>query len=83
MVELLLVDVILTVKTIHEHNVDEDQNDEDVDGALLGEPEPQREASDLNLIKSTGEEDAAAIRDDEPNAEKDREVPQVLLPVPV
>ena len=55
------------IEPVHEFDVHQDEDDEDVDGSLLGKPEPELESTDPNRIEWLDEEDAEAVGDDEPD----------------
>jgi hypothetical protein len=68
----LFLDVELFIQFVHQVYVDENDDDKDVDRALLGKPEPEFEASDLYFVQYVDENDAAAVGNDEPDPEKNR-----------
>ena len=59
------------VEAIHQYDVHEDQDDEDVDGALLGEPETERESGAWNAdrVELLDKQDSRSVRDKEPNGQ--------------
>jgi hypothetical protein len=56
------VDVELAVDIAHLLRVIEDQRDEDVDRTLVGEPEPERIASQRDAVQRRRKEDAGTER---------------------
>lgn len=64
---LFFVNVELTVDVAHLLRVIEDQRDEDVDRSLVGEPEPERIATQRDAVEGRRKEDAGTERDQEPN----------------
>src|SRR5690606_39015347 len=64
---LFFVNVELTVDVAHLLLVEEDQRDEDVHRSLVGEPEPERIATQRDAVERRREEDACAERDQEPD----------------
>lgn len=71
---LLFVHIKFLVQSIHQKDIDEDECNEDVDGALLSKPEPQ--GSEF-LFK----QDSRAIRDEKPYPEQRQHIDEVPLPV--
>jgi len=61
---LLFVHVILLIQPIHQVDINVNENDKNVDRALLGEPEAEFEAANFDLIELFGEEKAAGVGGD-------------------
>ncbi len=78
---ILLVDGEFAVETVHPPHVHEDEQNEDVDRALLREPEAELEAAEADLVEAIHEQDAEAVRDDEPHREQEGDVTDVPPPV--
>jgi len=57
------------VQTIHQEDIDKDNDDKDVNGALVGKPETELEAPQMKLIEEVNEEDGASERGKKPDAE--------------
>jgi hypothetical protein len=74
---------VLAIKLIHESRVHENEDNEDVNGALLGKPEPELEPRprNPNLVQDVHKQDAAAERDNEPDREENPEVLEIRPPV--
>ena len=77
----LLAHVVFPVQAVHQKGIDEDQYDEYVDRALLGEPEAELEATNTNLIELFDEQYAEAVGADEPDGQTKRDEAQVGSPV--
>jgi hypothetical protein len=75
------VDVEFFVELVHQHDVNENLHDENVDRTLLGEPEAQFEAAEPNRVQGFDKENAESVRDDEPYNQQTDEVAQVDFPV--
>ena len=69
---------MLGVESVQDQCIDKDQRDEDQNAALLGEPEAQREASQMEPVELVREELATAETGRRPDGEQhghDGEVP--------
>ena len=75
------MDIELAIDMVHAPGVEKDQRDEDVDGALLGKPESELEATDANAIQLFDEENAEAKRAGEPDDEAKEDEPQIRSPI--
>jgi hypothetical protein len=75
------VQVELVIQAVHEPDINEDENHEDVDRPLLREPETQRESSDPNSIEWLDEKNPKTVRHHEPDGQQDEHIPQVCSPV--
>ena len=69
LVRLFLIHIVLLIELVHQLYIDEDENDENVDGTLLGKPKAQFKAADPDAIQSIYEENAEAIGDQKPYSE--------------
>ena len=63
------------VQSIQGDPIDQDQQDEDQDAALLREPEPQRKAAQAELVQRIGEQHATAETGDEPPVDPEAGIP--------
>src|SRR5690606_714389 len=63
--------------------IEKDQQDEHVDRALLREPEAELETAEPDAIQLIDQQDAEAVRADEPRHQAGRDESQVGLPVGV
>src|SRR5690606_37410434 len=79
----LLVHVVFAVEFVHEPHVHENEHDEHVDGALLGEPEAELEAEKAELVEPVDKEDAGPERDQEADREQNGEIAEIFLPIGV
>src|SRR3990167_4847622 len=79
----VFVNVELAVDLTHLPGVVEDQRDEHVDRALMGEPEAERVAAELDVVEQVGEQDAGAERDQEPDDQDLGQQSERRLPVPL
>ena len=59
-IDLVFMDVILAVNTIHAPCIEEYQQHENVDRPLLGKPEAKLEAADTNRIELLNQQYAEA-----------------------
>ena len=75
------MDVELAVDVTHLLRVPEDQRDEDVDRTLVGEPEPERIATQRDAVEGGREEDASSERNQEPNDHDLGKEAQHCLPI--
>jgi hypothetical protein len=75
------MDVELSIDVIHAPGVKEDQRNEDVDRALLGEPETELEATNADTIQLFDKKYAEAIRAGKPDDEANEDEPQIRSPV--
>jgi DNA-binding transcriptional LysR family regulator len=75
------MDIELSIDVVHAPGIKEDQRNEDVDGALLGEPETELEATDADAIQLFDKEYAEAVRAGKPDDEADENEPQIRSPV--
>src|SRR5690606_27632058 len=78
-----LVDSELLVDAVREPGIHEDENDEDVDGTLLGHPETERHAADGEFVQRLDEHDAHQWAGDEPDRQEDGDSPNRARPVAV
>ena len=78
---LLFVIAVLLIQPVHQIDIDKNENDENVDGALLRKPESKFEAAQAEIIQCIGEENAGPVGNQKPNDEQDGQVLQVFLPV--
>ena len=69
------------IEFVHHADVDGDEDDEDINAALLSEPEAELKAADFKLIELFNKEDAASIGDDEPDAHENANALQIGSPV--
>ena len=77
----LFVHIELPVKAVHQPDIDEDEGDKYVYGALLGEPEAEAETADMDRIQFIDEKYTESVRDGKPDGEKDGEISKVPAPV--
>ena len=75
------IHTVFAVDAIHPARVDEDQHDENVDRALLREPESQGKPPYVNLIQLFDEEDPQTEGDGEPDREQNRQDAEAGGPV--
>tara|TARA_B100000378_G_C17787508_1_gene322592 strand:- start:217 stop:432 length:216 start_codon:yes stop_codon:yes gene_type:complete len=66
---------------IHQADVYENENDENVDRALLGEPETKLESSQVKLVQKIFEKDAGSKGNQEPDTQQDEEIFNIFPPV--
>lgn len=83
MLTLLLIHLKFLVQLVHQAHVDKDQDDKDIDRALLGKPETQFETAQPDMVQRIGKQNAAPIRNHKPDGEQDQQVSKVTLPVGV
>ena len=81
MVNGLFVDFKLAVELIHQGGVNENDQNENVDGALLGKPKSELESAHFNVIELINEEDAKSVGHDKPYTEENGKESQVALPI--
>ena len=62
--------LVVAVDPVHGARIDKDQHDEDIDGALLGEPESQRKAAGVQCVQRLDEDDRQAEGHDGPDDEQ-------------
>lgn len=72
---------VLLVQAVHQPDIDEDQDDENVDGSLVGKPEAEFGATNGKLVRPVDGENAQAVGNDKPNGQEDQHITDVLLPV--
>ena len=75
------MDIELAIDMVHAPGVEKDQRDEDVDGALLGEPKPELEATNADAVQLFDKEYAEAERAGKPDDEANEDEPQIRSPV--
>ena len=75
------LDAVLAIEASHPQGVAEDQADEDVDRALLREPEAQREAREMEVVQGFDEDDAQTEGDGEPDAQQRADQAKIRSPV--
>ena len=75
------LDAVLFVEPLHQHRVDENQDDKDVDRPLLGEPESEREAAEVELVEGFDEHDAETEGDDKPHGEQHGHQAEIRAPI--
>jgi hypothetical protein len=73
--------IVITIDAIHAPGIEEDQDNENVDGALLGKPEAQLETGKSDRIQLLDKENACAERNGEPDRETDTDETQIGPPV--
>src|SRR5690606_22337031 len=73
----------LPVLSVREPGVDEDQDHEDVDGALVSHPEAERNTAERNLVQPANEDDTHQRTGDEPDGEQSEETAKGAAPVGV
>lgn len=78
---LFALGAVFLVELVHHSDVDGDENHEDIDAALLGEPEAEFKPANANLVELLNEEDAASVGDDEPDAHEDANAFEVGAPI--
>src|SRR5690554_153992 len=76
-----LLRVVATVEAAHHAGIDQDQQHEDIDGALLGNPKSQGKAADGKLIQPVRPPDAQRKGDNKPNWKEDSEQAKVDAPI--
>jgi len=67
--ELFFVYVKFFVQLIHKHDIDEDQDAKDIDGALLGKPKSKWKSTKFYTVERFSEDDPTAVGYDKPYAE--------------
>ena len=77
----VLPHAVLAIESVHEHHVHRDEHEEDVDRALLGEPEAELRLADPDLVQRLDQQDPAPERDGEPHQEQAAQQPEVGAPV--
>ena len=77
----VLLHAELAVKCIHANGVPEDQREEGKDGSLLGKPETERVAADLELVKKIHQQNPATERHREPDKQAAGHQTEIGLPV--
>jgi hypothetical protein len=80
---IFLSDIELLIKAVHLPHVNKDQNDKDVNGSLLGKPETQLEAEEVELIEEVDDQDAKDERNQEPDTEQYQHQPEICAPVAI
>ena len=75
------MEIVLAIEFVHAPNVIPNDANEDVDGALLGHPKSELEASEFDLVECVSEEDAAAEGHEGPDSEKGGKDAQIRFPV--
>jgi hypothetical protein len=75
------MDIELAIDMVHAPGVEKDKRNEDVDGALLGKPEAELEATDTNAVQLLDEEYAEPVRAGKPDDEAKEDEPQIRSPV--
>ena len=78
---LFFIHFIISIQFVHPVYINKNEGDKNINCALLGKPKAEFETADLNGIKLVGEEDAAAKRNEEPDAEKDVRIAEVAPPI--
>jgi hypothetical protein len=61
------MDVEPLIQSVHEADVNKNQQEEDIYGAILGKPKPELETAKADVIQLLPEQDAKPIRNQEPN----------------
>ena len=77
----VLLHAILDVQSVHEPDIDPDQDNKGHQRALVGEPEPEGETADPVGVELIGEQDAAKVGHREPDGQKNRDDDQVFFPL--
>jgi len=75
------MDIELAIDMVHAPGIEKDQHNEDIDGALLCEPETELEATNADAIQLFDKEYAEAVRTGKPDDEANEDEPQVGAPV--
>jgi hypothetical protein len=75
------MDIELAIDMVHAPGVEEDQRNEDVDGALLCEPETELEAANADAIQLFDKEYTEAVGAGKPDDEADSDEAQIGAPV--
>ena len=75
------MDIELAIDVVHAPGVKEDQRNEDVDLALLGEPETELEATNADAIQLFDEENAETVGAGKPDDEANEDEPQIRSPI--
>src|SRR5918992_4169084 len=81
--DLLFPYPVVVIDAVHEERVDEDQDHEDVDRALLREPETERQIADRRLIQDLREEDRQHVAEEGPDREQQDLETDIRPPVPL
>lgn len=76
-----LMHIEFLVQGVHQPDINKNEDDEHIDRSLLGEPKPKSEPADPDPIQRVGHQDPEDVRDEEPDREKEKEVPKVGVPV--
>jgi len=75
------MDIELAIDMVHAPGIEKDQRNEDVDRALLCEPETELEATNADAIQLFDKEYAEAVRTGKPDDEANEDEAQIRSPV--
>lgn len=77
--------MVSLVELVHQHAVDQDEQYEDQDGALVGKPETNRKPSarQREPVEPVGQQDPPTEPDCRPDEQQVRRDPIVAKPVPI
>jgi hypothetical protein len=78
---VLAVVPVLLVELVHQDDVNVNENDKNVDGALLSEPKAELGAANFDGVQGLYQENPKYIRDKEPYGKQNAQINQVLFPV--
>ncbi|MCY1382358.1 hypothetical protein D9M69_703740 [compost metagenome] len=66
------MDVIFAIELIHLPDIEENLEHKDVDGTLLGKPEPQGCTEETDGVECINQQNAEAERHQEPDSQQDQ-----------
>ncbi len=69
------------IELVHDADVNRDEDHEDVNAPLLGEPEAELKSAELELVELFDKKDAATVGDEEPDGEENAQPFEVGAPV--
>jgi hypothetical protein len=75
------MDIELAIDMVHAPGIEKDQRNEDIDGALLCEPETELEATNADAIQLFDKKYAEAVRTGKPDDEANEDEPQIRSPI--
>lgn len=78
---LQFVDLKLFIQFVHPPDVDKNECNKQVDGALLCKPEPELEAGNPEPIQIFSENNSETKGNNQPDTEQYDQIPQVLFPI--
>ena len=76
------LDAVVAVDAPHPDGVGQDEQEENVDRPLLGEPKSEREAGEMNLVEVFDEDVSQPDGHGEPDTQQDCDEAQIGSPIP-